>query len=279
MTETLVIIFQYLLISVALMVVSLPFIMNCRIYYPSKQLFAVDINYENIFIPVEKNVNINAWYSPPGNNDITVLFCHGNGGNLSFYSELIGLLQSKGYGVMAIDYRGYGESTGKPSENGLYKDLRATVDYLRENKNTPKEKLVLWGFSLGGAIVAQIASECPEFRGIILQSTFTSVREMGSYLFHKVYLGIKSDYKSFLTDKFIKNFVYIPAEYKTDNKISKIKSRLLLAHATPDNIVPFEMCIKLADLNPRAEVFISSQGGHNDHSWFYPRLFKFLETL
>ncbi len=279
MPEILIPVLKYILLISALIYISVPLFITSRLYYPSRELFSVDISYEDIFIPVEENVKINAWYSPPQKRNITVLFCHGNGGNLSFYTELIRLLQQKGYGVMAIDYRGYGKSTGKPYENGLYNDLRAAVNYLKENKNTPEEKIVLWGLSLGGAVVAQIASETPSFSGVILQSTFTSIRDMANYVLHRIYLGIKSDYDNYFSNMFIENAIMLNQEYKTKDKVSRIKSRLLLAHAIPDNIVPFEMTVKLSDLNPKAEVFISREGGHNEHSWFYPRAFEFLGSL
>ncbi len=279
MVEVFWILFKYLLIFTVLAYITLPFVINRRIYYPSKQLFDVDINYEDIFIPVEEGVKINAWYSPPTARDITVIFCHGNGGNLSFYTEIIGLLQEKGYGVLAIDYRGYGKSTGKPHEAGLYDDLRAAVNYLKENKNTPEQNMVLWGLSLGGAVVAQIASENNNFRGVLLQSSFAGIRDMASYIVHRIYMGLKKDYEAYPTHFFIKELIPLKQEYKTINKIKYIKTPLLLAHSMPDNIVPFEMTVQLAELNPRAEVFISKDGGHNEHSWFYPRLFQFLDSL
>lgn len=279
MIENMIFIFKYTFIIGVILYICLPFFMNSRLYYPSKQFFSVDIFYEDIFIPVEDNIKINAWYSAPTTKDLTVLFCHGNGGNLSFYTEIIGLLQQNGYGVMAIDYRGYGKSTGRPSEKGLYKDLRAAVRYLEKTKDTPEEKIVLWGLSLGGAVVAQVASESPNFRGVVLLSTFTSIRDMASQIFHRVFLGLNSDYTGYVTHSFLKNVIPLHHEYKSDEKIGFVESPLLIAHAVPDNIVPYDMAVKLSKLNPKAKLFISEEGGHNEYSWFYPRLFEFLGAL
>ena len=269
----------YVLLSGIIIYSSVSFCMKSRTYYPSKQLFSVDITYEDVYIPVEKNIVINAWYSAPTNRDLTVVFCHGNGGNISFYGEIFRMLQENGFGVLAVDYRGYGKSTGKPNERGLYQDLRAVIKYLKENKDTPEEKMVLWGLSLGGALVTQIASENGNFRAVILQSTFTSIRDMASHLLHRIYMGLKSDYSNYPTHFFLKNVIPLHHEYRTIKKIEKIKSPMLLAHAVPDNIVPVEMTARLADLCPKAQVFFSQEGGHNEHSWFYPKLFEFLNSI
>jgi len=279
MFEMFFIVFKYSLLLGVLLYFFLPYSITRGIYYPSKQLFDVDISYEDIFIPVEGNVKINAWHSPPTLREITVVFCHGNGGNLSFYTEIIRLLQENGYGVMAIDYRGYGKSTGRPDETGLVNDLRAAIRYLKENKNTPEQNIVLWGFSLGGGVAAHMAAENDTFRGVILQSTFTTLRDMASYVVHRIYLGLKKDYESYFTHFLIKELILLKQEYRTKDRIKHIKSPLLLAHAMPDNIVPFEMTVQLADENPKARVFISQDGGHNEHSWFYPKLFEFLNSL
>ncbi|OGI00497.1 MAG: hypothetical protein A2Y25_03500 [Candidatus Melainabacteria bacterium GWF2_37_15] len=283
MDETTINIIKFVLFTGAVLYLSVPFCMKSRLYYPSRQLFSVDIAYEDVFIPVEKNIVINAWYSEPTSRDITVVFCHGNGGNISFYNEIFRLLQENGYGVLAIDYRGYGKSTGRPNERGLYQDLRAAIKYLRENKNTSEEKMVLWGLSLGGALVTQIASENDpknkNFRAVILQSTFTNIRDMASHLLHRIYMGLKSDYSNYPTHFLIKNIIPLHHEYRTIEKIAKIKSPILLAHAMLDNIVPVEMTAKLAALCPKAEVFFSHEGGHNEHSWFYAKLFEFLNSV
>ena len=303
MNEILLVILRYTLLICIIFFVFLPFVIQSQIYYPSKQLFLVNIKYEDVFILTRDNIKINGWYSAPKDceaevkqnrsdgeetsmealrnsfpKDITVLFCHGNGGNLSFYNDLIELLQENGYGIFAIDYRGYGKSAGKPDEEGLYAELRSAVKYLKEEKNTPEEKIVLWGLSLGGAVVSQIASENDKFKGVILQSTFTSIKDMTSNVVHRAYLGIKSDYRNFFSDKLIK---LIPTfqKFETRDRINKIKSRLLIAHAFPDNIVPVEMSKELAGLNSKAEVFISKEGGHNEQDWFYPKLLEFLNSL
>jgi len=278
MYEFIIVALKYALLISVILVILLPFYVQSRIYYPSKQHFLVNLDYEDVFIRTNDGIKINAWYIPPGKKNITVLFCHGNGGNLTFYEEKISLLKEKGYGVLAIDYRGYGKSEGKPHENGLYTDLRSAVRYLKEKKETYEDEIVLWGLSLGGAVVAQIASESDDFRGVILQSTFTSIQDMASNVLHKAYLGINSEYRNYPSHKAVK---MLPTFQKFDtiNKIKHINSPLLIAHSIPDNIVPAFMSRELAAIKKDAGLFISEHGGHNEHGWFYPTLFKFLNSL
>ncbi len=265
------------LVSVFFFII-LPLFIQSKVYYPSKQHFLADIDCEDIFIPTDDGININAWYFPPTGKDITILFCHGNGGNLSFYPEVIQLVHEKGYGILAFDYRGYGKSGGKPYEEGLYTDLRTAVQYLKDSRNTNEEKIVLWGISLGGAVAAQIASENGNFRGVILQNTFTSIKDMSSNVFHRIYIGMKSEYRNLPTHNLVRS-IPVYQKFETKNKVHKIKSPLLIAHAVPDNIVPVEMSRELAAIKQDAQVFISQEGGHNEHDWFYPRLFEFLNSL
>lgn len=278
MEEFFITVLKYTILICGSLYILIPFFVQSRIYYPSKQHFLVNLNYEDIYINTPDGLKINAWYIPPSEKNITVIFCHGNGGNLSFYEEKLTLLYQKGYGVLAIDYRGYGKSEGKPHEQGLYTDLRSAVDYLKKEKNIYEEDIVLWGLSLGGAVVAQIASENHKFKGVILQSTFTSIQAMASDVIHKAYLGIKSDHKNFVTHKLLK-LVPTIQKFDTKSKIKDIKSPLLISHALPDNIVPAYMSKELGAINPNAQIYISKDGGHNEHSWFYPRLFTFLESL
>ena len=272
------VILRYAILICGMMFIFFPFFVQNKLYYPSKQHFGVDVEYEDVFLQAEEDILLNAWYSPPQGKELTVLFCHGNGGNLTFYKEIFKTLQEQGYGVMAIDYRGYGKSDGNPSEKGLYADARAAVQYLRKEKATLPEDIVIWGLSLGGAVAAQVASEGYNFRGVILQSTFTSVRGAASNVLHKAYFGVKSSYRKSLSHKLIQKMPVFE-KFDTINKIHKIKSPVLIAHAQDDNIIPVHMSRELGKINPKNQVFISRKGGHNDYEWFYPRLFRFLNSL
>lgn len=278
MEEFIITAIKYIILTCIALLVFLPFFVQSRIYYPSKQHFLVKLDYEDVFINTQDGIKINAWYIQPGQKDITVLFCHGNGGNLSFYEEILTLLKKNGYGVLAIDYRGYGKSEGNPDEKGLYTDLRSAVKFLEEEKHTPVNNIVLWGLSLGGAVVAQVASENGNFRGIVLQSTFTSIQDMASNVIHKAYLGVKADHRSYFSHKLARKLPVFE-KFDTKNKIQDIKSPLLIAHSVPDNIVPVMMSKELGAIREDATLFISEYGGHNDHEWFYPTLFEFLKSL
>ncbi len=278
MNEIFILFFRITITICIVSFIFIPFFVQNSLYHPSNRSFSVDLDYQDIFIQTEDGISINAWYSAPTMNNTTVIFCHGNGGNLTYYEELVKILQNEGYGVLAIDYRGYGKSEGKPHEEGLYKDLRAAVHYLKQEKNITEENIVLWGLSLGGAVVSQIASENGNFKGVILQSTFTNVEDMTSYVLHSSLLGIKSNYKSFFTHNLIK-LIPVIQKFDTGAKVPLIKSPLLIAHAVPDNVVPVVMSKELGKLNSKAGLFISKEGSHNEYSWFYPKLTEFLSEL
>lgn len=256
-----------------LLFVVTPLYIKNKTYYPSKDYQDVSTHYEDVYFTTSDGIKINAWYSPPIYRNITVVFCHGNGGNLSYYQEIFDKLKQNGYGVLAIDYRGYGKSEGNPSENGLYEDLRAGIKFLNEKKKTPKRNIVLWGLSLGGAVVSQVASEDAGYRGVILQSTFTDLKAMVGNVI-AASLPQLSENASILA-----NVLPMFEKYDTKSRIKLIKSPLLITHATPDDVVPVEMSRELAKLTPKAQVFISEEGGHNEYDWFYPKLFIYLELL
>ncbi|NLF82358.1 MAG: alpha/beta hydrolase, partial [Candidatus Gastranaerophilales bacterium] len=204
--------------------VVVPLYIKHATYYPSKNFQNISTHHEDVYFTTSDGVKINAWYSPPMYRNITVVFCHGNGGNLSTYQEIFSKLKQKGFGILAIDYRGYGKSEGKPSEKGLYEDLRAGIKYLNDVKKTPKSNIVLWGLSLGGAVVSKIASEDAGYRGVILHSTFTNMKAMvGNVIVAS--LPQLSENISTLT-----NIIPMFEKYDTKSRIGLIKSPLLITH-------------------------------------------------
>lgn len=253
--------------------VVVPMYIKHETYHPSKDYQNVTTHYEDVYFTTSDGIKINGWYSPPRYRNITVIFCHGNGGNLSYYQDIFSKLKQKGFGILAIDYRGYGKSEGKPGEKGLYEDLRTGIKFLNDEKKTPKKNIVLWGLSLGGAVVSQVASEDVGYRGVILHSTFTNLKAMVGNII-AASMPQLGENVSILT-----NIIPMFEKYDTKSRIELIKSPILITHSTPDDVVPVEMSRELAKLTPKAQVFISEEGGHNDYDWLYTKLFRYLELL
>ena len=222
-------------------------------------------------------VKLNAWYIKAQGNKPTVIYCHGQGENVSLWQDLAQVLADNGYGVFMLDYRGHGRSQGNPTESGLYRDLESAIKYLKDYEHLPQNNLVLWGRSLGGAVVADIASR-DRFKGVILDSTFTNIRNEGLHLVKTGILEGKGGFWSGMASKFVK-YMPLTQKFDTEHKIYKIDSPLLIAHSVNDTTVPVKMSYELASHNPKAQLFICKTGSHHSSEWIMPKVLEFLGYL
>ena len=163
------------------------------VYYPLRDIPTTPqdlrLAYEDIFITTADSVKLNGWYVPAQNSSsLTVLFCHGNGGNIGYYLDTIGILHEMGVNSFIFDYRGYGLSEGAPSEEGMYADAYAAYQWLICQKHCEPNTIVVFGRSLGGSIAAQLASTAP-VRGLWLESAFTSYADMAAH--HYPYFPVR----------------------------------------------------------------------------------------
>jgi uncharacterized protein len=204
-----------------------------------------NLPYENVSLTTEDGVNLHAWWTGDTSIPTTVLFFHGNAGNISNRLDRIRALKEPKVRFFLLDYRGYGKSGGKPSEEGLYRDATAAYQFLMKHSVPPKN-VFIFGESLGGAVAAELATRVP-CAGVVLESTFTSLREMAE----KHYPFIPS--------------ALVPNQFNTLGRIGEIRSRLLVIHGTADEIVPFEMGRRLHEGAREPKSFLEIPGaGHND---------------
>ena len=156
------------------------------IFYPIRELYQKPtdwgLDYENITLKTVDGVKLHGWYIPNQNSERVLLFFHGNAGNISHRRDSIEIFHRLGLNVFILDYRGYGNSTGKPNEEGLYLDATAAWGYLTGEKGFNPDQVLIFGRSLGGAVAAKLASEV-QARGLILESTFSSAREFARFVF------------------------------------------------------------------------------------------------
>ena len=223
------------------------------LYFPTKTLAltpqAVGLDYEDIFFTAEDGTRLHGWFIPAAEAVPTVLFFHGNAGNIGDRVDNLLALHRFGLSVFIFDYRGYGQSAGVPSENGLYADGRAARNWLRDHKPEAAGNLFYFGRSLGAAAALQLALESPP-RGLILESPFTSVAGMGKHHYPILYrlLGW------LLNDK-----------YDNNEKIKGLPVPLLLIYGTADTIVPPAMAQELFDLAPQPkQLHLIDGADHND---------------
>lgn len=201
--------------------------------------------YEDVYIPVGSNEEINAWYIQQDKDNYTILFCHGNAGNISSRLGIIKLLSDLNLNIFIFDYRGYGKSKGTPSEEGIYEDVLAAYKYLVNVKNIPPSKIIVYGKSLGSAPAVDLASKF-DVRAVIIDSGFTSARDLGKVFY-----------------PFIPSFM-ISVKFDNINKIKKIDVPKLFIHSHNDNVVPFRLGKKLFDIAPLPKKFVVLRGSHND---------------
>ncbi len=235
-----------------LAIVFLVFIAQAQlIYFPkTEQELAVTpervgLAYESVEIITSDDETIHGWFVPVSNAKGTMLFLHGNGGNISHRVDYMPMFQQLGYNLFIIDYRGYGQSSGSPSEAGTYLDAQAAWHYLTEVRNISPSQIVLYGESLGGPIAAWLAAREKPGK-LVLASTFTSVPDLAETIYP--YLPVR------LMARF---------SYNTLESLASITAPVLVAHSPQDEIVPFDHGQRLFEAASEPKQFLTLEGGHN----------------
>ncbi len=205
---------------------------------------AVGLTFEDVYFETTDNVKLHGWYLPSDFPRASLLFCHGNGGNLSYRTESLRQLQSLNLDIFIFDYRGYGQSEGTLSEEGTYNDALAAHQWLF--KKNPNQAMIIYGRSLGGNIAADLATRV-NADALILESAFTCVADMGRELF------------PFLPVRLLNTI-----EYDALSKMMKIRMPTLIIHSRDDDIVPYHhgQTLYAAALPPKELLTIS--GSHNE---------------
>lgn len=203
------------------------------------------LEFEPVTLTAEDGVKLDGWFLPRTTPRATLLFFHGNAGNISHRLDSLKLFHDLGLSVLIIDYRGYGRSEGEPSEAGIYRDADAAWRYLTESRRIPPERILLLGRSFGGAVAGYLASQHPAL-GLVLESTFTSAPEMAGVLY------------PWLPARWLTRF-----EYDTRARLAHIQMPLMVIHSPQDDIIPFSQgeTLYLEGLPPKR--FLELNGSHN----------------
>ena len=220
------------------------------VFVPDRELYftpqSIDLGYDEIRLITADGVNLSAWYIPASNPRGAVLFCHGNAGNISHRLDSIRIFHELELDVLIFDYRGYGQSEGKPSEKGTYLDAQSAWNHLVEIKKIPDHKIILFGRSLGGAIAAEMAIR-NNAGALIVESGFISVPALGKRYF------------PFFPVRLISRF-----KYASIDKVEKIGIPKLFIHSQDDDIIPYRHGLSLYEKAVHPKAFLEIQGDHNE---------------
>lgn len=203
------------------------------------------LEYEDVNFETDDGVSLHGWYVSAPAPRGTVLFFHGNAGNVSHRLDSIAIFHALGLDVFIIDYRGYGQSQGEASEDGTYRDAEAAWRYLTADRRIDPGRIVIFGRSLGGAVAARLATAV-EPAAVIIESSFTSAADVASRLY------------PFLPVRFL-----LRLEYPVADNLERSSSPVLIVHSRGDEIIPFGMGRALYDAAPQPKAFLELEGDHN----------------
>lgn len=209
---------------------------------------------------------IEGWYKSPSDPEKPVIvYFHGNGGSIEIRGNRANYFMDAGYGVLLAEYRGYGGNPGEPSENGLYADAAAYMDWLLTAEKVPADKIVVYGESLGTAVATWTAQKYPDIGGVILDSPFTSMTDLARsrYFFVPVDLLLRDRFPSV-------------------SRIADLKQPKLFLQAKTDFIVPPRYGARLFDaaVDPK-KLEVLPNAGHSNilEEGGGPLVLEFLDQL
>lgn len=247
----------HILVYAAIAYVTFTFVMfllqSRLIYYPNMPSRAVTATpdqvgliYEGVKFAAEDGVRLDGWFLPAETPRGVLLFFHGNAGNISHRLESLRIFRDLGLSTFIFDYRGYGRSEGKVSEQGTYRDAEAAWRYLTVERGIPEQSIVYFGRSLGASIAAHLAmTHVP--KALILESAFTSAPDVAARTY------------PFLPVRWLARFQYNAREY-----LESVTAPVLIVHSPQDEIIRFEHGRALFASANEPKRFLEMRGGHNE---------------
>jgi fermentation-respiration switch protein FrsA (DUF1100 family) len=219
------------------------------VFYPSRALQETPddwgMEFEDVQLRAEDGTRLHAWFIPHPRPTHTLLFLHGNAGNISHRGSSIEIFNRLGLSVLILDYRGYGQSKGEPTERGLYMDARAAWRHLTEERALDPGEILIFGRSLGASVAADLASRTQP-AGLILESGFSSARDMARHLYPGLHHVL------------LRRF-----ELDSLSRLAQVQAPVLVLHSRDDEIVPYALGRRLFEAAPGPKSFVELIGDHN----------------
>ncbi len=221
---------------------------------------------DEVFLETDDGVRIHGFWLPAKGASRALLFLHGNAGNASHRLPNAARLVELETHVLLLDYRGYGLSSGRASEAGVYADARAGLVHLIEDRGIPEQRVVVFGSSLGGAVAVDLAQD-RKLAGLVLESTFTSIADVAGMHFGRPLASLAG------------------RRFDSAAKIGRVRCPLLFFHGDRDEIVSYALGRRLFELAPDPKTFETLSGaGHNDTVEvggrpYFARIGRFLDEV
>jgi fermentation-respiration switch protein FrsA (DUF1100 family) len=255
-----------ILIACSVVVVVLMSLENSLLFFPCKypegDWKPTGFTFEDAWFQADDGTKLHGWYVPKKDARAAVLFCHGNGGNVTHRADaLLSLHRKAGASVLIFDYRGYGRSEGSPNEKGILADARAARRWLAEREKIKESEIVLLGESIGGAVAVDLAAK-DGAKALVLESTFDSIRKVAAY--HYPFLPVR---------------LLMRTKLDSASLIGDYHGPLLQAHGDNDQIVPMQYGRRLFEAANEPKKWLQLPGhDHNDPmpASYYEELAKFL---
>jgi fermentation-respiration switch protein FrsA (DUF1100 family) len=207
------------------------------------------LRYQPVELLTADKVKLSGWYIPARADGYSgravVLYCHGNGGNIGSRLDYVAIFNDLGLSTLMVNYRGYGESEGSPSEAGTYMDIETAWAYLTEELQIPPEQILVYGESLGGGVASYIAKK-HQPGGLILASTFTRLNDRAAELYPLIPIRLLSKFS-----------------YNNIDRLPEINSPVLVIHSPDDRIIPFHHGKALYAAANEPKEFSQISGDHN----------------
>jgi len=244
----------YLVTGVALVYVTWGLTLLFRqpklLYRPVREVISSpadrNLAYEEVVFQSSDGVRLTGWYIPAAGARFTVLFCHGNGGNIMHVLESVTLFHEMELNCLVFDYRGYGNSGGKPTEAGTYIDARAAFDWLIRVKRVHSQEIVVCGRSLGGSVASHLAAQVRP-AGLAVEGAFTSFPDIGARRYP--YLPVRR---------------FARFRYDTLAYVRAVRCPVMVVHSRDDKLVPFDQAVRLFEAANEPKQFVEIAGGHSD---------------
>jgi len=225
------------------------FTQDRMIYFPMREIEQTPRNaglpYEEITLRTKDGLTIAGWYVHSTPEQAVLIYCHGNGGNISHRLDRIRIFHDLGLSVLIFDYRGYGMSQGRPFEEGTYLDAEAAWDYLVSLRGKDPRDIVIFGKSLGAAVAAELALRRPS-GALIMEAGFTSLPDLGQKFYPWLPVRLLTRHR-----------------YASAAKVGSIRSPKLIVHSPGDEIVPYDHGRILFEKSSEPKEFLQTRGDHN----------------